>query len=193
VWCTQTRLFLSPCPWAAHSMSNIQQVPLQASRASWTLFFGHLFKSAGVPWSCLQWFMNIDKDRSGELDVKELQSALAMGNLNFGELLRCRAHRIRSLDYAFQAPMLSVCLRIASATQLLPVIPQYQLLPPDLALYRCVSRRHYRRGHHDSVWRHCYRGTANTASHARHRLMRGRPWPIAQGGRADNINPSCPV
>ncbi|PNW85918.1 hypothetical protein CHLRE_03g200050v5 [Chlamydomonas reinhardtii] len=31
-----------------------------------------------------QWFASIDIDRSGELDVKELQRALSMGNLHFG-------------------------------------------------------------------------------------------------------------
>ncbi len=32
----------------------------------------------------VQWFESIDMDRSGELDVNELQRALSMGNLNFG-------------------------------------------------------------------------------------------------------------
>ncbi|GIL47881.1 hypothetical protein Vafri_4511 [Volvox africanus] len=31
-----------------------------------------------------QWFASIDIDRSGELDVNELQRALSLGNLNFG-------------------------------------------------------------------------------------------------------------
>jgi len=31
----------------------------------------------------LQWFESIDTDRSGHLDAKELQRALALGNLNF--------------------------------------------------------------------------------------------------------------
>ncbi len=30
------------------------------------------------------WFQSIDTDRSGQLDVQELQRALAMGNLKFG-------------------------------------------------------------------------------------------------------------
>lgn len=38
----------------------------------------------GGPSPCPQWFAAIDVDRSGELDVRELQRALQMGNLNFG-------------------------------------------------------------------------------------------------------------
>jgi len=30
-----------------------------------------------------QWFSSIDVDRSGQLDARELQRALALGNLNF--------------------------------------------------------------------------------------------------------------
>lgn len=30
-----------------------------------------------------EWFRRVDRDRSGKIDVKELQSALALGNLNF--------------------------------------------------------------------------------------------------------------
>lgn len=31
----------------------------------------------------MQWFRQIDKDRSGTLDVHELQQALALGRINF--------------------------------------------------------------------------------------------------------------
>jgi len=43
-----------------------------------------------------QWFDAIDVDRSGQLDVKELQRALALGNLNFG--LTDVDHMIRAFD-----------------------------------------------------------------------------------------------
>lgn len=36
-----------------------------------------------VPISQMQWFRQIDKDRSGTLDVHELQQALALGRINF--------------------------------------------------------------------------------------------------------------
>lgn len=39
----------------------------------------------------LQWFASIDTDRSGHLDARELQRALAMGNLNFN-LSDVRSH-----------------------------------------------------------------------------------------------------
>lgn len=46
------------------------------------LFTGRLsFCASGIH---VQWFASIDIDRSGELDVKELQRALSMGNLHFG-------------------------------------------------------------------------------------------------------------
>ena len=43
----------------------------------------------------MQWFDQIDRNRSGSLDAKELQSALALGKLNFS--LKAVAHMIRSL------------------------------------------------------------------------------------------------
>ncbi|KAK9812460.1 hypothetical protein WJX73_001488 [Symbiochloris irregularis] len=43
-----------------------------------------------------QWFDSIDKDRSGTLDVKELQAALALGNLVFS--LKTVAHMVRIHD-----------------------------------------------------------------------------------------------
>jgi Ca2+-binding EF-hand superfamily protein len=41
----------------------------------------------------VQWFSSVDSDRSGQIDVKELQRALAMGGLNFS--LAVVAHMIR--------------------------------------------------------------------------------------------------
>ena len=41
----------------------------------------------------MQWFDTIDRNRSGTLDVKELQAALALGNLHFS--LKAVAHMIR--------------------------------------------------------------------------------------------------
>lgn len=38
-----------------------------------------------LPPSPLQWFDSIDADRSGQLNAKEIQSALALGNLNFSQ------------------------------------------------------------------------------------------------------------
>jgi len=43
-----------------------------------------------------QWFGSVDTDRSGQIDVKELQRALAMGGLNFS--LAVVAHMIRLHD-----------------------------------------------------------------------------------------------
>lgn len=42
----------------------------------------------------VQWFIQIDKDRSGELDASELKEALALGNLSFSltdvdSMIRC--------------------------------------------------------------------------------------------------------
>lgn len=41
----------------------------------------------------MQWFESVDLDNDGELDVRELQTALATGNLHFG--LAVVAHMIR--------------------------------------------------------------------------------------------------
>lgn len=43
-----------------------------------------------------RWFDTIDRNRSGTLDAKELQAALAMGNLHFS--LKAVAHMIRIHD-----------------------------------------------------------------------------------------------
>lgn len=46
-----------------------------------------------MSYSLSQWFGSVDTDRSGQIDVKELQRALAMGGLNFS--LAVVAHMIR--------------------------------------------------------------------------------------------------
>lgn len=50
----------------------------------------------------MQWFDAIDKDRSGHLDVHELQAALALGSLNFSlkttqAIIRLHDHDGRSV------------------------------------------------------------------------------------------------
>jgi hypothetical protein len=58
----------------------------------------------------MQWFDTVDESRDGKIDVKELQRALQMGNLNFSlqavaQMIRC-AHRsvahLRQLLYSGQ-------------------------------------------------------------------------------------------